>query len=81
MKVLDETLTAGMIAAEKQCQFSYCLPWDKETDAVMTAYNIVQTHFSCLQCNYPVPKILTAKMKRLDEPFIYQLLGDQQIVR
>ena len=48
---IDEILTAGMIAAEKQCQVSYCLPWDKETDAVMTAYNIVQTHLSCLLCN------------------------------
>ena len=38
---IDEILTAGMLAAEKQCQVSYCLPWDKETDAVMMAYNTV----------------------------------------
>ena len=35
---IDEILTAGMLAAEKQCRISYRLPWDKETDAVMTAY-------------------------------------------
>ena len=47
-KEIDEILTAGMIAAKKHCQVSYRLPWDKETDAVMTAYNIVRTHFSSL---------------------------------
>ena len=38
---INEILTAGMIATEKQCQVSYCLSWDKETNAVMTVYNIV----------------------------------------
>jgi len=66
---IDEILTAGMLAAKKQCRTSYRLPWDKEVDAVMTAYNIVRTHFSCLRCNSPLPKTIAAKMKRLDEPF------------
>ena len=59
-----------MLVAEKKCHISYRLPWDKETDAVMTAYNIVQTHFSCLRCNSLLPKTIAAKMKRLDEPFV-----------
>ena len=35
----------------------------------MRAYNIVQTHFSCLLCNSLLPKTLAAKMKKLKEPF------------
>ena len=66
---IDEMLTAGMLAAEKQCRIFYRLPWDKEVDAVITAYNIVRTHFSCLRCNSPLPKTIDAKMNRLDEPF------------
>ena len=47
---IDEILTAGMLAAEKQCQVSYHLSWENETNAVMTAYNIVQTHLSLAIC-------------------------------
>ena len=79
---IDEIFTAGMIASEKQCRVSYRLPWDKETDAVMTAYNIVQMHLSCLLCNYTLPKTLDAKMRKLDEPFdLPTILEDTCILR
>ena len=79
---IDETLTAVRLAVEKKCHVSHYLPWDKETNTIMTLYNIVWSHLSCLKCNKPLPSTLAMKMSKFNEPFdVASTLEDTQKLR
>ena len=66
---IDVSMTAGMLAAEKQCLQSYRLPWDAITHEIMMSKNIVKSHLSMLRNKRANEDTISAKMDRLHKQF------------
>ena len=67
--ILDQIITEGMLAAEKECKQNYRLPWDETTHDVMTTGNILRALLSHFQTNTDNKEVIAEKLKTLITPF------------
>ena len=62
---LDEQITAGMLAAEKECLITYRLPWDDITHDLMTRINIIRMVLSGLRTGIDNKDVIALKMSTI----------------
>ena len=62
---LNEIITAGILAAEKKCYTSYCLPCDKEIHEVITKKNTMLVHLSGIYNQVDLSSITLEKLKKI----------------
>ena len=65
---LDQIITEGMLAAEKECKQTYRLPWDKATHYAVTKLNILRCMISEERNKIDNKEVIEAKIKSLKDP-------------
>ena len=65
---LDQVITEGMFAAEKECRQTYRLPWDKATYYAVTKLNILRCMISEERNEIDNKEVIEAKIKSLNDP-------------
>ena len=65
---LDQTITEGMLAVEKECNHMHRLPWNKIMHFTMTKLNILRCMMSVYKNGIDNEEVMAAKIKALNDP-------------
>lgn len=65
---LDQIITEGILAAEKEYEQTYCLPWDEATHYTVTKLNILRCMILEERNTIDNKEVIEAKIKSLNDP-------------
>ena len=65
VNVLDDIITAAILAAQQKCSTNYRILWCEETHEIMNAIYILQIHLSALRNNKNFDEVIQSKMEKL----------------
>ena len=65
---LDQIITEGMLAAEKECKHTYRLPQNRITHFTMTKLNILRCMILAHNNGIDNKEVIAAKIKALNDP-------------